>query len=207
MYTRFPRVYLQPVLVAGAVLFGVLYALGPSADSAFASGTAPLGWLLAPTVVGFATQLFSRRQELWQGGRRLAFTFLGASVVSLLVAPGVAWLLGASTGTVRSLVPASATSPIAALLAESHGGRGPLAIAACMVIGLAGAALAPFARRLPDEAYGASLGVSAHGIGTGTAIERSDAAGASASLALVVQGLLVALLAPLAYWLADWMGL
>ncbi len=207
LYTRVPRIYFHPVVVAALPLTALL-ALSPVAASSYSHATRPLGWLLGPAVVGFATQLFARRDALRRGGFRLAAVFICAAISSIFAAAGFARLFGASDTTVRSLIPASSTSPIAASVAEADGGRGTVAIAACMVIGLAGAVLGPlYARRLRlgDDAYGAALGISAHGIGTGAAVDHSEASGASAGLALVVQGLLVAALAPLGYAVFSWL--
>jgi len=207
LYTRVPRIYLHPVVVA-ALPLATLLALAPSAAAHYAAATRPLAWLLGPAVVGFATQLFARRDALRSGGVRLAAVFVFAAISSLFAAAGLARALGASDTTVRSLVPASSTSPIAASVADAHGGRGTVAIAACMVIGLAGAVFGPFYAkrlRLSDDAYGAALGISAHGIGTGAAVDHSASAGASAGLALVVQALLVAALAPLGYAVFSWL--
>ena len=102
-----------------------------------------------------------------------------------------------------SLAPKSVTAPIAMGIAQKLGGLPALAAVFAVATGIFGASIGKYvlnACRVGDwRARGFALGLAAHGIGTARAFQVNAEAGAFASLAFALHGLLAALLFPLAY--------
>jgi putative effector of murein hydrolase len=118
----------------------------------------------------------------------------------------VAAALGASTETLFSLAPKSATTPIAMGIAEEIGGLPSLTAALVIITGILGAmAVTPLlnALRVTDwAARGFAVGVASHGIGAARAFQVNQLAGTFAGIAMALNALLTALLVPL---LVGWL--
>lgn len=201
---------LNPVLLAVAMIVAMLALTGTDYRTYF-DGAQFVHFLLGPAVVALAVPLARE----WGSVRRLAGSIAGAlavgSLVALLSAVGIAWLLGASPATLLSLAPKSVTAPIAMGIAEKIGGLPALAAVFAVATGVFGAALGKYvldALQVTDwRIRGFALGVAAHGIGTARAFQVNLEAGAFAGLAFGLHGVLAALLFPLLYWFArPWLG-
>lgn len=192
----------NPVLIAVVLIVAVL-ALTHTAYDEYFAGAQFVHFLLGPAVVGLAVPL----ARAWPDVRRLAVPIAGAlvtgMVVAVLSAAGVSWLLGASPVTILSLAPKSMTAPIAMGIAQKIGGLPALAAVFAVATGIIGASLGKYildACRVRDwRARGFALGMGAHGIGTARAFQVDPEAGAFASLAFALHGMLGAILIPLAY--------
>ena len=122
----------------------------------------------------------------------------------------LAWLLGAPEAVVGSLAPKSITTPIAVEVAKSTDGLVSLTAGAVAITGIVGALLGGLIFRLlrvhDDRIRGFALGLVAHAIGTARAFEYGEKAGAFASLALGLTGLLTALALPWLWpWVSQWL--
>lgn len=192
----------NPVLIAVVLIVAVL-ALTHTAYDEYFAGAQFVHFLLGPAVVGLAVPL----ARAWPDVRRLAVPIAGALVTGMVVAvvsaAGVSWLLGASPVTILSLAPKSMTAPIAMGIAQKIGGLPALAAVFAVATGIIGASLGKYildACRVRDwRARGFALGMGAHGIGTARAFQVDPEAGAFASLAFALHGMLGAILIPLAY--------
>jgi putative effector of murein hydrolase len=123
------------------------------------------------------------------------------SVTSMLSGLLIARALGASSTTLLSIAPKSATAAVSMQIAESSGGIP--AVAACLTIitGVVGAVLGPYiltwAGVRSPRARGVALGTASHGIATARAFGESELTGCSASLAMGLNAILTSLLVPL----------
>jgi predicted murein hydrolase (TIGR00659 family) len=191
-----------PVLIAVVMIVAVLAAMRTNYETYFA-GAQFVHFLLGPAVVGLAVPLARE----WGQVRRLAKPIAGALVVGMTVAVvsvvGIAKLLGASPVTILSIVPKSVTAPIAMGIAQKLGGLPALAAVFAVATGILGASIGKYVFnvcRVSDmRARGFALGLGAHGIGTARAFQVDPDAGAFASLAFALHGLLAAVVFPLVY--------
>jgi len=192
----------NPVLISVTLIVAVLVATRTSYDTYF-TGAQFVHFLLGPAVVGLAVPLAREFGNV----RRLAKPVAGALMVGMLVAVvsavGIAKLLGASPVTLLSLAPKSVTAPIAMGIAQKLGGLPALAAVFAVATGIFGASIGRYvlnACRIDDwRARGFALGLAAHGIGTARAFQVDAEAGAFASLAFALHGLIAAALFPLVY--------
>jgi predicted murein hydrolase (TIGR00659 family) len=190
----------NPVVIAIAMLVTVLSVTGTPYKSYF-DGAQFVHFLLGPATVALAIPLY---QQMAKFKRNWAAFLVGAMLgcaTAVIVAMGVAWLLGASPAIVMSLAPKSVTTPIAMGIAEKIGGLPSLTAVLVLITGIIGATLAQGILRLikiDDHSIGGfALGVAAHGLGTARAFQVSEEMGAFAGLAMGVSGALTAVLLPL----------
>lgn len=189
----------NPVALSICLLIPVLLLTGTPYPKYF-EGAQFVHFLLGPTTVALAVPLYRHRAVV----RRAAAPMAAALITGAVVAAGSALLLGRAFGLdnalLAALAPKSATAPIAMAITERLGGLPSLTAAMVVLTGLAGVLLGlPLLNRLTrgsDAAYGLALGLSAHGIGTARAFQRSELAGTFAGIALGLTGLLTALLVP-----------
>jgi putative effector of murein hydrolase len=137
--------------------------------------------------------------------RRAALPMLAALLVGALVAVGsavgIALTLGGSSETVASLAPKSVTTPIAMGIAEQIGGLPSLTAVLVIITGIVGAMsggpLFDLLGIRDWRARGFAIGLAAHGIGTARAFQVNEVAGTFAGIAMGLNGLVTAILAPL----------
>ena len=191
---------LNPVMIAVLLLSGILLASGTDYDIYF-EGAQFVHFLLGPATVALAIPLYNQFRAI----RKSAAALLASLALGSLSAAGsaglIAWWMGAGADLIASLAPKSATTPIAMGVAEQLGGLPSLTAALVIMTGILGAAFGPWLLdlvRVRDEAArGLALGVASHGIGAARALQSSETAGAFAGVAIGVNGLLTAALAPL----------
>ena len=92
-------------------------------------------------------------------------------------------------------------------IAESLGGSPSLTMAVVLLTGIFGAIVAPAVFKLlrieDDAVRGFALGLAAHGIGTARAFQLSEVGGAFGALAMGLNGLITAIIAPMiVHWLS-----
>ena len=112
----------------------------------------------------------------------------------------IARWMGASREVIISLAPKSVTTPIAMEVCSAAGGIPSLTAAIVVCVGLLGAVfgfkmLEVWHVRNPYS-QGLGLGAASHAVATSRAMEKGDTYGAYASLGLILNGVLTALLTP-----------
>ncbi|NLG50778.1 MAG: LrgB family protein [Chloroflexi bacterium] len=191
---------LNPVLVAVILIIALLLLTNTPYDTYF-EGVQFIHFLLGPATVSLAVPAYEHVAQLRRVLVPLLITLLIGSLTGILTAVGIGWLLGLSRITLLSLFPKSATIAIAVEISETIGGLPPLTAVLVIVTGISGAAMAGALLNLlrirEEAARGFAIGVASHGIGTTRALHLSNEAGAFSGLALVLNGVLTALLAPL----------
>jgi predicted murein hydrolase (TIGR00659 family) len=191
---------LNPVLVAVAILVGILTATGTDYRTYFA-GAQFVHFLLGPATVALAIPLYRQVRAVRRSAGAVAAALLAGSVTAAASAVGIAWALGGSRQILLSLAPKSVTTPIAMGISEAIGGEPSLTAVLVMLTGITGAVAGPWLlerlRVRDPRAQGLALGVASHGIGTARALHASEVAGAFAGLAMGLNGLATAVLVPL----------
>lgn len=195
----------NPVLLAVAMLVAFLSLTGIRYEQYF-EGAQFVHFLLGPATVALAVPLYAQMKRLRRMLLPVALGLLAGCVTAIVSAVLLSRWLGASLATQLSLVPKSATTPIAMGVAEHIGGIPALTAALVIITGIFGATIARHlldALRVRDPAIrGFATGVAAHGVGTARAFQDSAESGAFAALAMGLNGALTALLTP---WLVGWL--
>lgn len=194
------RAWFNPVALAIGLLVLLLAGTG-TPYAAYFSGAQFIHFLLGPATVALGIPLYLHRERVRRLFLPLMAGLLAGSLTAILSAMGVAWLLGGSSETLLSLAPKSVTTPVAMGIAEQIGGLPSLTAVLVIVTGVIGAVAAPgllgWLRIGEDAVKGFAIGVAAHGIGTARAFQISTLAGAFSGLAIGLNAVLTAVLAPL----------
>ena len=123
------------------------------------------------------------------------------TLASLLGIGALCRAFGLNAVLTASLLPKSITTAMGIVVSEAGGGDAAITTAAIIATGIlgsvAGPALCRLLRLTHPAAQGAAFGTAAHVIGTSKAAELGETAEAAGSLALVVAGVLTAVLCPL----------
>jgi predicted murein hydrolase (TIGR00659 family) len=191
---------LNPVAIAVALIVAILAATGTSYQTYF-EGAQFVHFLLGPATVALALPLWRNLATVRRMLLPMAAALLAGSLTAILSAVAIAWALGASSATIASLAPKSVTTPIAMAFSERLGGLPSLTAALVILTGIIGAmTVTPVLNvlRITDwRARGFAAGLAAHGIGTARAFQVNQMAGTFAGIAMGLNGLVTALLAPL----------
>jgi predicted murein hydrolase (TIGR00659 family) len=196
----------NPLLVS-ILFFIALFSWSPLNYQDYAVANQPFIWLLEPAVVALAIPLFTQVTQIRAQLMAIIISCSLGVLVAISSCLAIALLFTDDKVLLLSLLPKSVTSPIAMAVANETGGLAPLAAAVVIAVGLLGA-LTGFSilKRFNitnAQAQGLAMGCSAHAIGTAKAIETGAQQGAFSSLALVISGILTAMVAPLFAWLLD----
>ncbi|MGF1457347.1 MAG: LrgB family protein [Alphaproteobacteria bacterium] len=183
----------HPVLVTIAVVSAVLLVTDlPYADY-FASADV-LHLMLGPATVALAVPMHQHWDRLKGLGVPLGVTLVLGSVAAMALSAGFAALGQASDKTFATLLPKSATAPVAMDLAARLGGIPALAAALVILTGTIGAAFGPpWLARLglrDPRAVGFAMGLVAHGIGTAAAFRVGPIAGVFATLGMALNAVM-----------------
>jgi predicted murein hydrolase (TIGR00659 family) len=196
---------LNPVLTSIlAIIFLLRIADVPYAD--YFTGAQFIHFLLGPATVALAIPLYSQCRKMRVLFVPLLLALGVGSVTAIVSAVGLARLMGASLPTLLSIAPKSATTPIAMGIAAHIGGIPSLAVAMVVIAGISGAlgyrVLCRWVRVRDPVARGFAVGLASHGVGVAQALRDNPQSGAFAALAMSLNGVLTALLAPL---LMSWL--
>jgi predicted murein hydrolase (TIGR00659 family) len=191
---------LNPVAIAVALIVAILAATGTSYQTYF-EGAQFVHFLLGPATVALALPLWRNLATVRRMLVPMAAALLAGCITAILSAVAIAWALGASSATIASLAPKSVTTPIAMAVSERLGGLPSLTAALVILTGIVGAmTVTPVLNvlKITDwRARGFAAGLAAHGIGTARAFQVNQMAGTFAGIAMGLNGLVTALLAPL----------
>lgn len=190
----------NPVLLATIPLAVLLWFTGTPYTTYF-EGAQFVHFMLGPATVALAVPLAAEYRRVRRLAVPILIALLAGSLTAIFSAVGIASLFGAPHTVLASLAPKSVTTPIAMGIAAIIGGLPSLTATLVVVTGiLTGVIALPITRLLKvhdHAAHGFASGLAGHGIGTARAFHDSPLAGTFAGLALALNGLLTAVLAPL----------
>lgn len=198
---------LNPMVLTIAALIGYLKFTGIDYTDYQRSGSMIEFWL-KPAIVALALPLY---RELGHIRRQLVPVLLAeltGCVVGIVSVVVIAQVLGASDEVIRSLAPKSVSTPIAIEISRQIGGIPALTSAIVVVVGMTGALiglrLMEWGRVKAPVSKSLSMGTAAHVIGTSRISEYGERYGAYATVGLILNGILTALLAgPITHLLCD----
>jgi predicted murein hydrolase (TIGR00659 family) len=188
------------VLIA-ATIVGALVLGSETSYRTYFDGAQFIHFLLGPATVALGIPLYRNRALVLRNLVPMMAALLAGAAVSIGSALGIAAALGAPRDVLASLAPKSVTTPVAMAVSERLGGQPSLTAALVILTGILGAVMVtPLmnALRMTDfAARGFAAGLAAHGIGTARAFTVDSVAGTFAGIALGLNALVTAVLAPM----------
>lgn len=192
------KLWVNPILITILAIIGILKLTGYSYEEYSHSGRMIEFWL-KPAIVALGVPLYSQLKAIRRQWIPVVMSQVAGCVAGILSAVFLAKICGASSDVIISLAPKSVSTPIAVEISSKLGGIPSLTAAIVVLVGLLGAILglrvleighieSPVARSL-------SMGTAAHVMGTNRVSELGDKYGAYATVGLILNGILTAILA------------
>lgn len=198
-YRTFPRVFFTPVILTPAFVI-LLLALSHIPYETYHSGTRYLNDMIGPATVALAVPLYKNREVLKKHALSIILSVLTGSTVAIITSAWIAKELKLNLEIIDSMVPRSATTPIAVVVSDFIGGIPAITAVFVLATGVLGMALGPLVIRLfrfkNDVAHGVLLGTSAHAVGTTKAFELSAASGSVSTVAMILTAFFTLCTAP-----------
>ncbi|RQU68086.1 LrgB family protein [Burkholderia cenocepacia] len=199
------NVLAHPVLIAVAILVAFLAATGIPYRDYFA-GAQYVHFLLGPATVALAIPMFRSLHHIRRTARALVPALASGSIVSAGSAAFISKALGAAPVVTTSLIAHSATTPVAMSISRHIGGDPSLTATFTLFTGIAAVlqiGVAMKAMRITDaRAHGLAAGTAGHGLATARMLAVNETAGAFGGLAIGMNGVLTAVVAPVLALLA-----
>jgi len=174
--------------------------------SAYNNSAKYITYFLVPVTVCFAVPMYRQLPLLKKYGLPILFAIFIGVVCSVFSVALICILFGLGDIFAKSLVSISVTTAIAIGITEKLGGIAAITVSSVIVTGILGASISDkICRALKLHspiARGLAIGNAAHAAGTIKAMQMGKVEGAMSSLAIVLSGLITAVVAPLAIlWL------
>lgn len=203
--TKWP--FLQPVLTASLIIIAIISAFDISYREYY-DQNAILNYILPLTAVVLALPLYRNREILRKHSLAILAGIFAGTVTTLGAIAAAGLLLGTEWTSLISMIPKSATNPIAFEVSRIIGGIPSVTVALVVITGVTGGVVGPQLLKLlgvkNDIAKGVAMGSMFHAIGTARAFKEGELQGSMSSLAMALGGLLTAILTPLLVLLLDY---
>ena len=191
---------LPPILLAGMFLIAILKIFNINFETYNESGKY-LTLMLIPAVVALGYPIFKHRDLLIKNKRIIYTGFMFATILAIISTYFVAKFAHADLRIIVSMLPKSVTAPIAVEISKGMGGVPELTACVAVLTGVFGAVFGHKLLKLfkvkHDISIGLAIGAASHVIGTARCAEKGrELQVVMASLALVIVGILTAILAP-----------
>lgn len=204
LYRLLPWPIINPLLIPMVILMLIIGCLGLSLHD-YEQGAAPINMLLEPAVVALAIPLYQQIGQIRAKLKPILICCSLSVLISVCLTLVICSLLPTKPEILASIMTRSITTPLSMSVSTSLGGIAAVAAAIVVVVGILGAVIGfPLLKLFgvtDPQAQGLAMGACSHAIGTAAAAERGTSQGAFSSLALVVCGVLTAILAPILYGL------
>ena len=193
----------HPLIFTSLIVGACLWFFSVSVDE-YQQYAAVLHWMLGPATLALAVPLYRQFGLLKRLGSKVLIPVMAGGVCAMGLMTGVLYFIGMPEEWVMSSLTRSITTPLALETTALIGGIPALAAVLVIFTGIIGSMLGPWVFRWcrikGQVAKGLALGTCAHAIGTARALQIGDKAGAFSTLALCINGLVTAILLPLALY-------
>jgi len=190
---------LNPTLLAISAVASTLVLFRINYGTYF-SAVQPIHLLLGPAVVALAVPLFRHLPLLRDRAPLLGIALFLGSLTAIASGIGAGCWFGLSQSMVLSLAPKSATTAVSMAIAAQIGGIPAVTAVLTVLTGISGALIGGYVlkvMRIDDPAArGFGMGLTSHGIATARAFQESEIAGTFSGLAMALNAVVTAFLAP-----------
>lgn len=202
---RFHFAIFNPVLVSITLVILVLVVFKIDITD-YNKGGDLLTFFLGPSIVALGVFFYEKYEQIKNDFIPFFIAVVLGGLMGMLSIILILLFFGIPWDMVLSLVPKSVTTPIAIEVSQIIGGIPQITAGIVILTGVFGNAFGPEILRFlgitSNSAIGAALGTAAHGIGTARALEEGQLTGVYSGLAMCVNGILTAIVAPYAiHWI------
>jgi predicted murein hydrolase (TIGR00659 family) len=200
LYDRTKWTVLQPVLTASAAIILILI-YGKIPYEVYYEQNAVLNYVLPLSAVVLAVPLYRNLHVLKRHALPIFAGIISGTVATMTAIVLIGKLMGTDRNILISMLPKSATNPIAIEISGIIGGIPSLTVSLVVIAGVFGGVFGPEILKLMrvknDVARGIALGSMSHAVGTARAFKEGEVEGSMSSLAMAIAGTLTAILSPI----------
>lgn len=198
LYNKTKITYLNPLLIATILL--ILFIKIAKIDlNTLLTDLSGINVFLGPLIVSLAVPIIKRIDLIKKNILPIIVGAFFGSLASMLSVIVLGKWFGLDQELIASIIPKSATTPIAIEVTNKLGGIRAITVAVVIISSIIGTILIPLLikiLRIKDpKIVGMGLGITSHAVGTSKAIEIHQTAGAIAGVALVFSGIATAIIA------------
>lgn len=190
----------NPVLIAVLLIGSTLRIAHMSYESYFA-GAQFIHFLLGPATVALAIPLAKSLEHMKRSFLPMTAALFTGSIVGMTTGYGLVVVTGGPHTVALSMIPHSLTTPIAIGVSENLGGiqslSAVLAIAGGILVAISIDAVLGWVQIDDSSVRGLAAGVAGSGVGASRVIPRHPLSAAFAGVAIGLNGLITAVLAPI----------
>ncbi len=191
-----------PVIILAGILIIILLQVLKMDYATYNSSASLLTVLLGPATIALGHPLSQNLKTLTKNKRAIYFGLIFATIIAIFLTYLTGKLLHTEINIICSLIPKSVTTPIAVEISKTIGGIPELTACVVVLTGIWGAVTGHKILKLigikSDISIGLSIGASSHVMGTSSCIEKEKEQQTTIStLALIIVGILTAVLAPI----------
>jgi predicted murein hydrolase (TIGR00659 family) len=199
LYQYKPIMLLSPLIITPVALVFLLITTRTKFES-YNEGAHWLSDMLQPATIAFAIPLSKHFALVKKHAAEILLSVLTGSAVAVASTLWIAKALELNEQLIYSLLPHSATTPIAISVSQSIGGIPTITAVAVMITGIFGSLIGPYMIRICNirnhVAQGVLLGTSAHGAGTSKAFEFSGISGTVSSISMILTAVITLFITP-----------
>ncbi|MDR2222977.1 MAG: LrgB family protein [Flavobacteriaceae bacterium] len=208
LFGKYRWIIFNPIILSMVVLICYLLLLDIPYEKYEVSGKY-IDIFLQPSIVALAIPLYMQWDKIKKQIVAIFCSQLVGCLVGVVSVVFLAKWLGADEAIINSLAPKSVSTPIALEVSKAVNGIPSITAAAVMVTGIFGSmvgfSILNLTKVTNPMSQGIAMGTSSHAMGTMRAMEVSDKFGAFASVGMIFNGILTAVLAPIVLvWLNSY---
>lgn len=200
LYDRTKWTVLQPVLTASAAII-LLLIYGKIPYAVYYEQNVVLNYVLPLSAVVLAVPLYRNLHVLKRHALPIFAGIISGTVATMTAIVVIGKLMGTDRNILISMLPKSATNPIAIEISGIIGGIPSLTVSLVVIAGVFGGVFGPEILKLMrvknNVARGIALGSMSHAVGTARAFKEGEVEGSMSSLAMAIAGTLTAILSPI----------
>lgn len=198
---KYPYAFMNPLLIGTVLVIGLMLALDIEV-TVYQKSAQILSDLLTPATICLAVPVYRQFKILRENSWVVLISCLAGMISGLVTIVGLAFILRMSGTTTLSTLARSITMAIALDTTELIGGVAGIIVAGVIFAGIFGTVVSGLIFRIfkieEPIAKGLALGAASHAMGTAESLKTSELQGAMSSLAMVVSGVVMVGLIPLA---------
>ncbi|AMB99313.1 murein hydrolase effector LrgB [Aerococcus urinaehominis] len=190
----------HPLLLAVVLIILVLLVTDMDV-AAYQESASFITYLLTPATIALAIPVYKQVKVLKENFLAILVSCLVGMVGGILSILLIAVLFSMDTIILKSVLAKSVTTAIALGITEEIGGIVPIIVGSVILTGIFGVIVNDVIFKIfKVDSYfvrGLGMGAAAHAMGTAESVKRNELQGAMSSLAMVICGILIAVLVPI----------
>lgn len=198
IYRKTKITYLNPLLISTILLIIFIKVAKIDLDT-FLTDLSGINVFLGPLIVSLAVPIIKKIDLIKQNLVPIVVGAFVGSFISIFSVIIFGKIFGLEWELIASIIPKSATTPIAIEVTNKLGGIRAITVAVVILSSIIGTVLIPIMIKLfkikDPKIVGMGLGVTSHAVGTSKAMEIHEIAGAISGVALVFGGIATAIIA------------